>query len=362
MSFIQNDWYVAAWPHEVTDKPMARRLGNQPVVLYREQSGRAVALLDRCPHRGAPLSLGEVTAQGIQCNYHGLVFGDDGKCRVVPGQERIPAKNCVKSFPLVEKDGFLWIWLGDASKADPSMIVDYPYHNDAKTWPRKCGMMRVKGHYMLMIDNLMDLTHIGYMHKNTIGSGPADEYVNAIMNSERTARGAKFTRWLLDHTPPATYVAAGGFKGKVDRWQEFEFIAPGNVLMYTGGKDAGTGAYDRNEREGGIQLRVFHALTPETDTTCFYFYSTMTGYKQDDPNTSQLYHDAIVRTFKEDADFIEGQQERLSEMPNPQIDTIHDTVRVYVRRHYDSRMNDEAQERAGQGTSPAASVSPMEQA
>lgn len=362
MTFIRNDWYVAAWPDEVTEKPLARRLGNQPVVLYRERSGRAVALLDRCPHRGAPLSLGEVTEKGLQCNYHGLVFGDDGKCRIVPGQERIPAKNCVKSFPLVEKDGFLWIWLGEPEQADVSKIVDYPYHNDTKTWPRKCGMMHIKGHYMLMVDNLMDLTHIGYMHKQTIGSGPANEYVKAIMTPERTPRGAKFTRWLLEHTPPATYVAAGGFKGQVDRWQEFEFIAPGNVLQYTGATDAGTGAYDQGKREGGIHLRIFHTLTPETDTTCFYFFSTMTGYKQDDPRTSEMYHTEILRTFVEDAAFIEGQQARLSEIPEPQIDTIHDTVRIYGRRHYEARMAEERQARAKSPEAGAPSPETVQQA
>ena len=345
MSFIRNAWYVAAWPNEVTEKPLARRLGNQPVVLYREKNGRAVALLDRCPHRGAPLSLGEVTDTGIQCNYHGLVFGGDGKCVSIPNQPRIPAKACTKSFPLVEKDGFLWIWLGDPEKADESTIVDYPYHNDQKTWPKHTGMMPVNGHYMLMIDNLMDLTHIGYMHKKTIGSGPSGEYAEALMDTKRTETGVRFTRWLLDHTPPATYVAAGGFKGKVDRWQEFDFVAPGNVLMYTGATDAGTGAYDQNKREGGIALRIFHALTPETDTTCFYFFSTMTGYKQDDPKTSELYHSEILKTFVEDKEFIELQQARLDEYPEPQIDTIHDGARVQARRFYEARMAEEAAER-----------------
>lgn len=346
MSMIRNDWYVAAWPDEVTEKPLARRLGNEPIVLYREKNGCAVALLDRCPHRGAPLSLGEVTSQGLQCNYHGFVFGSDGKCQVIPGQDRIPTKACVKSYPLVEKDGFLWIWLGDPAKADPSKIVDYPYHRDTKTWPRKCGMIHVKGHYMLMVDNLMDLTHIGYMHKNTIGSGPANEYVKAIMHSDRTENGVKFTRWLLEHTPPATYVSAGGFKGQVDRWQEFEWVAPGNVIQYTGATDAGTGAYDQNKRDGGIHLRIFHALTPETDTTCFYFFSTMTGFRQDDPNTCEMYHTEILRTFVEDAEFIGGQQARLSEYPDPQIDSIHDSVRVQSRRYYQMRLAEEAEEHA----------------
>ena len=125
--------------------------------------------------------------------------------------------------------------------------------------------MVVKAHYMHLVDNLMDLTHIGYMHKQTIGSGPSDAYARPLINIERTETGVKFTRWLLDHVPPATYVKAVGFKGLVDRWQEFEFVGPGSVMQFTGALDAGTGAYDQGKREGGFALRIFHALTPETD-------------------------------------------------------------------------------------------------
>jgi vanillate O-demethylase monooxygenase subunit len=345
MTYVKNGWYVAAWQEEITDQPLARRLGDEPVVLYRGHDGRAVALLDRCPHRGAALSLGEVTPDGLQCNYHGLVFARDGKCVVIPNQDRIPSQACVKSFPLVEKDGMAWIWLGDPALADESKIVDYPYHNDGKTWPRRNGMIRIEGHYMLLIDNLMDLTHIGYMHKRTIGSGPGAEYADALMDVKRNERGVRMTRWIFDHTPPNTYVKAVGFKGKVDRWHEMDFVSPGAVMMYAGASDAGTGAYENNTRDdGGVKLRIFHAATPETGSSFHYFFSMMTGFNQDNPKTIEFYESEVLKTFPEDAAFVASQQKRLEEIPQPQIDTMHDAARVQVRRYYQDKLAQETQQ------------------
>lgn len=344
MSFIRNEWYVAAWPTELTEKPISRRLGNEPVVMYRDRGGKAVALLDRCPHRGAALSMGEVTELGLQCNYHGITFDCEGKAIKIPGQDKIPAKACVKRFPLVEKDGFVWIWLGDAEKADESKIIDYPYQTDTKNWPSKSGVMVIKAHYMHLVDNLMDLTHVGFMHKQTIGSGPSDAYAQPLINIERKETGVKFTRWLLNHVPPETYIKAVGFKGLVDRWQEFEFVGPGNVLMYTGALDAGTGAYDQGKREGGMAMRIFHGLTPETDKSCHYFFAPMNGFRPADPEATELLFQQIISTFHEDKAFCESQQLRLDEFPEPQIDYKLDNVRVLGRRYYEKRMSEQQQQ------------------
>src|SRR5687768_3923997 len=128
---VQNAWYLAAWAREVSTKPLARRICNEPVVLFRTLDGQASALIDSCAHRGAPLSLGTVVEQGIRCNYHGVVFAASGECRSIPNQDVIPPQARVKRFPLVERDQMLWVWIGEAAKADESLIVDYPFHGDA---------------------------------------------------------------------------------------------------------------------------------------------------------------------------------------------------------------------------------------
>src|SRR5262249_10085233 len=151
-----------AWSDELSDKPLARRICNQPIVLFRDRQGRAVALLDRCCHRAAPLSRGELVDEGIRCGYHGLVFDPSGTCISVPGQSRIGEGTRVPSYPLVEKNQFLWVWMGEPARADQNLIVDFPYHDDRAHWPNKHDCYRIAGNYMLMVDNLMDLTHLGY--------------------------------------------------------------------------------------------------------------------------------------------------------------------------------------------------------
>ncbi len=329
--FLRNAWYIAAWADELKEKPLGRRVLNEPVVLFRDQSGRAAALLDRCCHRSAPLSLGEVVAGGIQCGYHGLTFDGSGACVAVPGQSRIPEDARVRSYPVAEKDQLLWIWMGESARADQSKIVDFPYHSDRAYWPNKHDCYPIKGNYMLMVDNLMDLTHLGYLHAKTVGGNPA-AHVNAEMKTMRTPTGIKFTRWMRNSVPPPSYVRAAGFAGRVDRWQEFEWVAPSSVLQWTGAADVGTGAYE-GKREGGFQFRLFHGLTPETETSCLYFWSCANGYRQNEPEaTEQLYRE-IAPTFVEDKEMVEAQQARLTELgESGLVDIASDANRMTMRR------------------------------
>lgn len=127
---LRNAWYIAAWADEIGDQPLARRICNEPIVLFRERTGRVGALVDRCCHRAAPLSMGSVVEEGIQCGYHGLVIDGSGRCVRIPGQTQIPPDARVRSYPAMEKDQMVWVWMGDPAKADMTKIADYPYHND----------------------------------------------------------------------------------------------------------------------------------------------------------------------------------------------------------------------------------------
>ena len=221
--------------------------------------------------------------------------------------------------------------MGDPVKADRALIVDFPYHNDPGRWPNKHNVYPTKANYMLMVDNLMDLTHLGYLHAKTVGGNPA-AHVEAEMKTTRTPRGLKFTRWMKNSVPPPSYVKAAGFTGRVDRCQEFAFVAPSSILQWTGATDAGS-QYADPQRDFRFQFRLFHGLTPETETSCFYFWSAANGYRQNEPEaTEQLYRE-IAPTFVEDKTMVEAQQARLDEFGDKGlVDIASDANRMHMRR------------------------------
>lgn len=344
--FIMNTWYVAAWSDEIKDAPLARRICNKPVAIFRDQNGDVGAVEDRCCHRGAPLHLGKVMEKGLQCGYHGLVFDKNGKCVDIPGQEKIPKNARVRGYPVVEKDQFIWIWMGEPELADPSKIVDYPFHNDTKNWPHKHDVYHVKSNYMLLVDNLMDLTHLAYVHVGSIGGSPKDTH-EAKFDVTRTDMGLKFARWMFGVMPPPTYKkAVPDLADSVDRWQEFEYIAPGTVIQWSGATETGTGAFDKGLREGGFSLRIYHGLTPETETSCFYFWSAANGYRQDDPSATDQLFSEIDTAFQQDKHVVQLQQERLAELGEQGlIDVVADSARIHMRRTVD-RLIDEDRQRS----------------
>ena len=328
---LRNAWYIAAWADEVRPEPLARRICNDPVVLFRDASGRASALTDRCCHRAAPLHMGTVVDDGIQCGYHGLVFDGSGRCVRIPGQRLIPEDARVHSYPVVEKDQLVWLWMGEPALADPAKIVDFPYHGDKAKWPNKHDCYPIKGNYMLMVDNLMDLTHLGYLHAKTVGGNPA-AHVEAEMKTERTSTGLKFTRWMKNSAPPPSYVRAAGFQGRIDRCQEFEFVAPSTVLQWTGASDAGS-EYGDPKRDFRFQFRLFHGLTPETESSCYYFWSVANGYRQNEPEATEQLYQEIAPTFVEDKTMVEAQQARLGEFGEQGlVDIASDANRMHMRR------------------------------
>lgn len=305
--YLQNAWYVAGWGREITSKPLARTILDEPIVFYRGKDSQVVALEDRCCHRGMPLSRGEVFDNNIRCEYHGLLFAGDGRCVDIPGQEIIPQSARVRSFPVQERDDLIWIWMGEAGKADPSKIVRYPWHS---SWPYQSKSEVLKCNYLLASDNLLDQTHGAYVHKSTLASEP-DAYAKAKMDTEATPDGVKFTRWMLNCIPPGIYANAVKFEGRVDRWQEFEYVAPSCILQFTGALDVGKGAYDRGVRDGGFGLRIFYGITPETEDTTWFFWSAANGYRQNEPEATQQLFDSIEAAFKEDETVLEEQHRML---------------------------------------------------
>jgi phenylpropionate dioxygenase-like ring-hydroxylating dioxygenase large terminal subunit len=326
--YLKNAWYVAGWSVEFTNKPIGRTILDDPIVLYRGRNNRVAALEDRCCHRGMPLSKGEVFDDDIRCEYHGLLFDGTGRCLEIPGQSIVPPSAGIRAYPVEEKDDLVWIWMGEPARANPDEIVRYPWH---KTWPYKAKSEILKCNYLLASDNLLDQTHGAYVHKSTLASEP-DAYANARMDTTPTPDGVKFTRWMLNCQPPGIYAKAVNFKGRVDRWQEFEYVAPSCILQFTGAVDVGRGAYDRGVRDGGFGLRMFYGITPETEDTTWFFWSTANGHRQNEPEATEQLFRSIEAAFKEDEVVLEAQHAMLRRLPDrPLINTSSDVARMHAR-------------------------------
>lgn len=313
--FIRNSWYVAAFSTDVEPgQCLARRYLDEPVVLFRTASGQISALFDRCSHRAMPLSAGHVDGDILRCPYHGLEFSPNGACARIPGQERIPASAGVRSYPVHEKDGFIWIWMGDPSLADPTKIIDNPEHTDP-AWGWRPYTMHVKANWQLLVDNILDLTHIVYIHANTIGGSP-ETHFNADVSVDFDGDKVTLLRKMPDSTPPKTYIAAGGFKGNVDRWQQVEYQpSTGNILRVNAGAcEVGTGAYEGRRDNGFILLNV-HGITPETATTTHYIWTICTNAAPE-TGVREVLFDQFYETICEDERALEAQQGRINDSPD----------------------------------------------
>ncbi|MEG3167948.1 aromatic ring-hydroxylating dioxygenase subunit alpha [Sphingomonas sp. LB3N6] len=318
--FLYDSWYVAGWPSELAPGDrLARTFLNQAIVLFRTNSGEACALEDRCCHRALPLSFGMVAGERIRCSYHGLEFNTQGICEHIPAQDKIPSTARVRRYPLVEQDALLWIWMGDPALAYPSDIPRHGWHADPQfRW--RPHHYAVNGNWELLIENLMDLSHLPYIHARTIGGNPALHF-GTKTHASRDGDTVRVVRHMPESEPPATYQAAMTFPGKIDRWQEVEF-RPGRILIHTGACDAGTGAYD-GQRDHGFSMIGFHGITPETERTTHYIWSIATNAI--DEGVSDLVFQQTADTFREDQEVLELQQLRLNADPDrPLVDIASD--------------------------------------
>jgi phenylpropionate dioxygenase-like ring-hydroxylating dioxygenase large terminal subunit len=336
--FVRNAWYVAATQNEVADKLLARTILNEPIVLFINGQGEICALEDRCCHRGAPLSLGNATEAGIRCGYHGMEFNRAGACVAIPGQTTIPKRAKVKSYPVVSQGDYIWIWMGPAELADLAAIVNYP-PDDHVNWPRAHDMLHLKASYVMVLENLMDLSHLSYLHKGSIGSSENDS-ANAQMDVQRTPGGMKFLRVMRDADAPANWLKRYPTGKKIDRWSDFEYVAPSSVLQFSGGVNAGD--YDAGVRSGAHLIRTLHTVTPETEKSCFYFFNKADGYAKFEDRSKPRTWASTTDVFKEDAYMLEQQQLRLENFDASQLMDINtDVARVQMIRALNERLRQE---------------------
>lgn len=306
--FPLNAWYAAAWDVEVKRALLSRTICNRKVVLYRRQDGTAAALEDACWHRLAPLSKGRLDGDNVVCGYHGLVFNVQGRCVFMPSQETINPSACVRSYPVAEKHRFVWIWPGDPALADPAKIPDLHWNQDPD-WASDGRTIIVKCDYRLVLDNLMDLTHETFVHGSSIGNDAVAEAPFQTTHGERTVT---VTRWMRDIDPPPFWAGQLGKPGRVDRWQIIRFEAPATIAIDVGVAPAGSGAPE-GDRSRGVNGFVLNTITPQTDSTCLYFWAFARNYDiLNQARTTQL-REGVERIFREDEEVLEAQQVAMEE-------------------------------------------------
>lgn len=313
---VRNVWYVAAWSHEVTANPLARTLLGESVVLYRGGSGRVVAMEDRCPHRAAPLSSGRCEGDDLRCMYHGLRFDPSGRCVELPHHERPPRLE-VRTFPVIERDRLVWIWCGDPAQASSREPEDCHWLSSDR-WRGIPGYMHYAAGLQLIADNLLDFSHSAYVHPSTFGS---DDVAAHRQHVERVGRRVRVTRHLADIEPVPFHAKVGGFTGRVDMWQEYDWIAPGILSMDAGSAPVGTGAYE-GRRDHAVRFRHLSLLTPETTGTTHYFFVQLRNFALDDAAMDDIVHAQMTRAFGEDKAMIESQQRVIERAPDLPLATM----------------------------------------
>ncbi len=326
--FVRNAWYVAAWDHEVTREMRRRILLDEPVLLFRRDDGVPIALEDRCCHRQAPLSMCKLTGNIVQCPYHGLQFDTTGKCVKVPSQDLVPKNAKVRSFPVVERNHWIWIWMGDPAKADPALIEDFHWMDDAG-WRFGGSYLHVDAHYLLVVENLLDTTHLPFLHPNTLGT---DSFARSEFDVKREGDRVTVTRWVMNELPAPFHKQMGGFPDgmKVDRWQVTHFGPPCFVKLDVGSAPAGAGAR-QGDRSKGVNMWNLNAITPETEKSAHYFFAQAYNFKLDEPWVSNMLKTQIHSIFLEDMAIIKAQQQNMDLGASPAVGLGQDKAWVAMR-------------------------------
>lgn len=339
-TFLKNTWYVAAWSHEISaDGMLPRTIAGTPVLFWRDQHGKLACIEDRCCHRAAPLSMGRREGDSIRCMYHGLLFDTAGKCIEIPSQEFIPPAARVRAYPTVERHRWIWIWLGDPGKADPTLIPDTHYLDDPH-WRGTPGYLHYNANYLLITDNLLDFSHLSYVHEKTLGGSAS--YAAIRPKVTRTANSVRVERWLLDDAPAPFLQNLKTWPGNVDRWNIYDVVLPGVLLMDSGSAPTGTGAPEGKRQDAALFFGC-QAVTPETEKTSHYFFQQSHGFALDDPKVTENLTKSVLAGFQEDKDIILAQQRILDLTPDaPMLAMRMDTALAAFRAMLEKAISDEA--------------------
>lgn len=301
--FPRNQWYVAAWSHEVGRDLLARTICGEPIVFYRQSSGAVAALADRCVHRRYPLSRGRLVEDRIECGYHGFTYDCTGTCVAVPGQERFPSRARVPAYAVVESSRWIWVFIGDHERAPEVPVPSTPWL-DAPGWRAIGDRALIACRFSLLVDNLLDLSHETYLHAGYIGT-PEVAATPITTEIDEEAQVVRVSRHMSGAEIPAFYARSTGISSPIDRWQDIEYrplgfyrldarIAPTGVLPDADGAD-GQAAH----------MKILYAITPESEATTHDFWAVARDFALEDEAVTAFLDDMQRAIVQQDVEALE---------------------------------------------------------
>ncbi len=307
MKYLDNVWYCSALAAEATNTPLARTICELPIVIYRTASGRVAALEDRCAHRHAPLSLGRVLGEDIECAYHGFTFDCAGNCIHIPHQDSVPRAARVRSFPAVERWGYVWLWLGEADTADPGLLPDLPWTNDP-AFRTVYFRFDVRANFQLMADNLMDVSHTEFLHRGSIGSQSGRKGQQAKTELELDCRiegdRVHFLRRLRNTRLGPVAARWAGSSNPVTRTNTLMWEAPNTIHSIL----------EFENEEAHSKIHMEHIMTPAAAGSTYYFMNWTRNFGIDNrgyPTDDNVREEQTAVVCGEDIPMVEAQQRNI---------------------------------------------------
>lgn len=336
--FLRNAWYVAASEAELGEDLYPATILGEKVVLFRKTDGTPAALEDACPHRKLPLSMGRRQGDTLECGYHGLTFDCSGSCVRAPGSSRIPQGARVRSYPLEQRYGLIWIWMGDAELADPSKICDVPEWGDSAWGMNRGDSMIVACNYLYVTDNLLDPSHVAWVHQSSFGNAACAE---EPLKTTVTDVGVIVSRWMRDVEVAPFYAKFVQFSGNCDRKQHYEVHYPAQAIIKALFTPAGTGSDEGPLHEQAFLMNSYNFMTPIDESNTRYYWFQMRNFDPTNEAVSREFDADVRHAFSEDRVILEAVHSGLANKQTPNIDLASDSGPLRFRRNLNKLIEQE---------------------
>jgi vanillate O-demethylase monooxygenase subunit len=257
-------------------------------------------------HRRFPLSHSRLDGDTVVCGYHGFTYDTTGTCVFVPGQKRVPRTARVRSYPVVEADSLVWVWIGDPEAADPAAIPRAPHLAD-EGWVTVSGMEPIDADYGLLVDNLMDLSHETYLHGGHIGTPEVAE-TPITTEVDDQADVVRVSRHMHDAQCPPFYARSTGITGRIRRLQDIEYFAPCLYLLHSRITPAG--------QDGPLfRTEITYAITPSAPGRVYDFWAVSRDFAVGDDEVTAFLRESNHTVVMQDVDALNLLQRCLDTEP-----------------------------------------------